>query len=121
MSEAVNAAPKTRPLAWACAAMGGTLLVPPQQPGASFTGAAIDSREVKPGRLFFALAGERVDGFDFCGLAAKAGAAAVVVPAERGLPADCEAVPVIAVGDPRRALGVLAAAVRARFGGRVVG
>jgi len=28
---------------------------------------------VKPGRIFFALPGERVDGFDFCGAAAQEG------------------------------------------------
>jgi UDP-N-acetylmuramoyl-tripeptide--D-alanyl-D-alanine ligase len=86
-----------------------------------FSGAACDSREVKPGRLFFALPGERVDGFDFCGAAAQAGAAAVVVAANRGQPAGCKGIPVIAVADPRRALGDLAAAVRKKYRGRVVG
>lgn len=113
--------PKPRPLSWACVAMGGSMLATPGQPGATFAGAVTDSREVKPGRLFFALPGERVDGFDFCGQAAKAGAAALVVAADRGAPRDCAGVPVIAVGDPRRALGTLAAAVRSRFSGRVVG
>jgi len=101
--------------------MGGTMLVETGHPGATFTGVATDSRQVGPGRLFFALPGERVDGFDFCAAAAKSGAAALVVGAERGTPADCGAVPVIAVPDARRALGDLARAVRARFKGRVVG
>jgi UDP-N-acetylmuramoyl-tripeptide--D-alanyl-D-alanine ligase len=114
-------APKTRPLAWACAAMGGTFLVEPSHQGASFAGAATDSREVKAGRLFFALPGERVDGFEFCADAARAGAVAVVVDATRGRPKGCESVSIIAVADPRRALGDLARAVRARYGGRVVG
>jgi len=113
--------PKARSLSWACAAMGGTMLVAPRQHAATFTGAAVDSREAEPGRLFFALPGERVDGFDFCGQAVEAGAAALVVAAERGLPAACDSVPVIAVPDPRRALGTLAGAVRSRFSGRVVG
>jgi UDP-N-acetylmuramoyl-tripeptide--D-alanyl-D-alanine ligase len=86
-----------------------------------FAGAATDSRAVLPGQLFFALPGERVDGFDFCKDAAKAGAAAVVVAEGRGRPAGCEAIPVIAVADPRKALGDLAAAVRKPFKGRVVG
>lgn len=115
------ATPKPRPLPWACAAMGGTMLATPSRPRATFTGGATDSREVKPGNLFFALPGERVDGFDFCGQAAAAGAAALVVPAVRGMPAGCKGTPVIAVPDPRRALGDLARAVRARFPGRVVG
>jgi UDP-N-acetylmuramoyl-tripeptide--D-alanyl-D-alanine ligase len=121
VTDVAGSSPKARPLGWACAAMGGTMLAEPGHPGANFTGVAIDSREPKPGRLFFALPGERVDGFDFCAGAAKAGAAAVVVTADRGMPVGCTGVPVIAVGDVRRALGDLARAVRARFKGRVVG
>ncbi len=115
--------PKPRPLVWACAAMGGAMLVEPASAGtvATFAGAASDSRQVGPGRLFFALPGERVDGFDFCAQAAQQGAAGIVVSAARGNPAGCEGVPVIAVADVRRALGDLARAVRARFAGRVVG
>jgi UDP-N-acetylmuramoyl-tripeptide--D-alanyl-D-alanine ligase len=113
--------PKARPLAWACAAMGGTLLSEPAAVRATFSGATTDSRQPAPGRLFFALPGERVDGFDFCGAAVAQGAVAVVVAAERGIPAGCDKVAVIAVPDVRRALGDLARAVRARFRGRVVG
>ncbi len=42
------------------------------------TGVSIDSRNVKPGNLFFCLAGERVDGHDFALDAARAGACAIV-------------------------------------------
>ena len=111
-----------RTLAFASKAMGGTLVGAPFALGTSkFAGAASDSREVKPGRLFFALPGERVDGFEFCAAAAQAGAAAVVVAEGRGRPAGCEGIPVIAVADPRKALGDLAAAVRQQYRGRVVG
>ena len=109
-----------RPIAFAVRAMRGTLL----QPGAgdgSFAGAAADSRAVQSGQLFFALPGERVDGFQFAAQAAASGAAAVVVARERGLPAGLPATAVIAVDDPRRALGDLARAVRAEFRGVVVG
>ena len=78
-------------------------------------------RRSRAGQLFFALPGERADGFDFAGQAAAAGAAGVVVAAARGVPAGCDDVAVIAVDDPRRALGDLARAVRAEFRGRVVG
>jgi UDP-N-acetylmuramoyl-tripeptide--D-alanyl-D-alanine ligase len=114
--------PAKRTLAFACKAMGGIAVGEPAALSrASFIGAASDSREVKPGRLFFALPGERVDGFDFCAAAVEAGAAAVVVAAGRGVPPGCGEIPVIGVADPRRALGDLAAAVRKQYRGRVVG
>ncbi len=106
-----------KPISFAIAAMNAKPLV--GDAAGHFEGAASDNREVTPGRLFFALPGERVDGFDFCAQASKAGAAAVVVTAERGAPAGCDRV--LVVEDPRRALGALAAAVRAEFRGRVVG
>jgi UDP-N-acetylmuramoyl-tripeptide--D-alanyl-D-alanine ligase len=115
--------PAHRPLERACQAMGGVLLSPASGSlaGRSFAGAATDNRLVSHGRLFFALKGERVDGFDFCAAAAKAGAAALVVPSARGLPGDVGTVPVIGVADPRSALVELARAVRAEFTGQVVG
>jgi len=55
--------PAKRTLAFACKAMGGTLVGSPAALATTrFAGAASDSREVKPGRIFFALPGERVDG-----------------------------------------------------------
>jgi UDP-N-acetylmuramoyl-tripeptide--D-alanyl-D-alanine ligase len=113
--------PGRRSLALAVQAMGGDWLGgAPLADDAWFAGAATDSRAVGKGRLFFALKGERVDGFDYCAAVAAAGAAAVVVPRDRGLPAGCGA-PVIGVEDPRRALADLARAVRAQFRGQVVG
>ncbi|MXZ36840.1 MAG: UDP-N-acetylmuramoyl-tripeptide--D-alanyl-D-alanine ligase [Holophagales bacterium] len=47
--------------------------------GACYRGAAIDSRRVEGGELFFALPGERTDGHRFVGAALAAGAAAAVV------------------------------------------
>lgn len=52
------------------------------EPDAGFVGAAIDSREVQPGNLFFALPGERVDGHRFVDAAFERGAAACVVSEE---------------------------------------
>jgi len=114
--------PAKRSLVFARRAMGGTVVGTPAALATTrFAGAASDSREVKPGRLFFALPGERVDGFDFCAAAAQAGAAGLVVATGRGWPAGCSGIPVIAVADPRKALGDLAAAVRKQYRGRVVG
>jgi len=118
--------PAVRPLGFAVAAMGGTWLAGADQPGpnAPFAGAAADSRRVRPGQIFFALPGERVDGFDYCGQAAAAGAAAVVVAAARGIPASLAGAPpiaVIGVPDPLVALADVARAVRAQFNGKVVG
>ncbi len=113
------AQPARHALDFACGAMGGTILS--GVGGGTFAGAAADSRAVTPGRLFFALPGAQLDGFDFCGQAAAGGAAAVVVDRARGVPPGCAGVAVIGVADPRRALGALARAVRARFRGQVVG
>lgn len=43
-----------------------------------FSGATLDSRQVKPGMLFVAVKGERVDGHDFIPQALKAGAAGII-------------------------------------------
>ncbi|MCE1173450.1 MAG: UDP-N-acetylmuramoyl-tripeptide--D-alanyl-D-alanine ligase [Propionibacteriales bacterium] len=66
----------------------------------------IDSRKVSPGCLFVALAGERVDGHDFVGTAAAAGAAAVLVGRELDVDAT-----MLVVSDPAAALAALASAV----------
>jgi len=50
------------------------------------TDLALDSRKVKPGTLFFALAGRKTDGAEFAASAVEAGAVAVV--AEKRLPID---------------------------------
>lgn len=84
-----------------------------------FTSVVVDSREVEPGALFFALSGERHDGFDFLDEAADRGAIGAVVPRGREPPdLDLEWFP---VEDPRRALRRLAAAVRRDSPARVVG
>ena len=44
----------------------------------AFSGATLDSRKVKPGMLFVAVKGERVDGHDFIPQARAAGAAGIV-------------------------------------------
>ena len=46
---------------------------------ALITGAAIDSRQIKPGDVFVAIAGEQVDGHDYIAAAREAGAVAALV------------------------------------------
>jgi UDP-N-acetylmuramoyl-tripeptide--D-alanyl-D-alanine ligase len=70
-----------------------------------------DTRSLQAGDLFVALRGERFDAHDFLPQAKAAGAVAAL--AERGL---AEAgLPGLQVADSKQALGVLAAAWRARF------
>ncbi|MET9519863.1 UDP-N-acetylmuramoyl-tripeptide--D-alanyl-D-alanine ligase [Streptomyces sp. NPDC002994] len=73
----------------------------------------IDSREVKPGSLFAAFAGEKVDGHDYAERAVASGAAAVLATRPVGVPA-------IVVDDVTEALGALARAVVERLGTKVV-
>jgi len=58
---------------------------------AQFAGAAIDTRQLQPGQLFIALAGDNVDGHDFLAAAQQAGAAAALVERvqELDLPQIC--------------------------------
>ncbi|OKI05220.1 UDP-N-acetylmuramoyl-tripeptide--D-alanyl-D-alanine ligase [Streptomyces sp. CB02923] len=84
-------------------------------PAAQVTGPVVfDSREVRPGSLFAAFAGERVDGHDYAERAVEAGAAAVLAARPVGVPA-------IVVDDVVAALGALARAVVGRLGTSVVG
>lgn len=73
----------------------------------------IDSREVRPGSLFAALPGDRVDGHDYAERAVAAGAAAVLATRPVGVPA-------IVVDDVVTALGALARAVVEKLGTTVV-
>ncbi|MFD3944591.1 UDP-N-acetylmuramoyl-tripeptide--D-alanyl-D-alanine ligase [Streptomyces sp. NPDC058579] len=83
-------------------------------PAVRITGpVVIDSREVKPGSLFAAFAGEQVDGHDYAARAVEAGAAAVLAARPVGVPA-------IVVDDVQAALGALARAVVERLGTDVV-
>ncbi|WP_322414895.1 UDP-N-acetylmuramoyl-L-alanyl-D-glutamate--2,6-diaminopimelate ligase [Mesorhizobium huakuii] len=71
------------------------------------TGISSDSRQVKPGVVFFALAGTKADGAAYAADAAKRGALAVVT--SKGSSVDGLPVPVLAVDDPRLALALSAA------------
>lgn len=79
-------------------------------------GVNIDTRKLKPGDLFVAIKGERVDGHDFAAEAAAQGALALLVTRRLDT-----ALPQILVDDTQLALGDLASAVRAQSDVRVVG
>jgi UDP-N-acetylmuramoyl-tripeptide--D-alanyl-D-alanine ligase len=89
--------------------------------GAAWVGAVVDNRSDCAGRLFFALAGERVDGHRFARAAFEAGSPAVVVsdPAVADELAAAH-IPYFLVRDARRALFELARAYRRHLGARVV-
>ncbi|ANS64642.1 UDP-N-acetylmuramoylalanyl-D-glutamyl [Streptomyces lincolnensis] len=83
-------------------------------PSAEVTGPVVrDSREVGPGTLFAAFAGERVDGHDFARQVVEAGAVAVLASRPVGVPA-------IVVEDVQSALGALARHVVRRLGATLV-
>lgn len=88
-------------------------------PDSDVRGYSIDSRNLQPGDLFFAIRGRDRDGHDFVGQAFERGAAAAVVEAAQAtrLPARG----LIPVEDTTRALQELARAVRRRWGGRIIG
>lgn len=78
----------------------------------TFTAVGTDSRNVQPGMLFVALRGDRHDGHGFVAEALQRGAAAALVG--EGFVAAPD-MPLLRVGDTRRALGDLAAYWRGRF------
>jgi UDP-N-acetylmuramoyl-tripeptide--D-alanyl-D-alanine ligase len=86
-------------------------------------GAAVDSRLVRPGQLFAAIAGERTDGHLFLRDAVEAGAAGLLVARAPALDQleDLGDVTVVQVPDVLIALGAVAAGWRSRFDPLVVG
>ncbi|UVC06879.1 UDP-N-acetylmuramoyl-L-alanyl-D-glutamate--2,6-diaminopimelate ligase [Rhizobium sp. TH2] len=88
--------------------MGGAYAgVAAQAEGIEISGISSDSRSVKPGDLFFALAGTKADGATYAQDAMARGAAAVVTGLSTAI--SDAAVPVLKVDDPRRLLAISAA------------
>jgi UDP-N-acetylmuramoyl-tripeptide--D-alanyl-D-alanine ligase len=79
-----------------------------------------DSREVRPGDLYWAIVGERLDGHAFAGAAAASGAAAAVV-SRTDLDGVPETFPLIVVDDTIAALQRFAAWKRDRMRADVIG
>ncbi|MEX2355627.1 MAG: UDP-N-acetylmuramoyl-tripeptide--D-alanyl-D-alanine ligase [Thermaerobacterales bacterium] len=88
-------------------------------PDTPLMGVVVDSRAVRPGDLFVALAGERADGHDYAAQAVDRGAAAVLGRRDRA--EALAGMPSVAVEEPLAALGALAAWYRVRFNVPVVG
>ncbi len=78
--------------------------IEPQADAIDVKGLAVDSRAVKPGDLFFALAGSKTDGSRFVDSAIAAGAVAIA-----GDHATSDRVPFVTTPNPRRALALAAA------------
>jgi UDP-N-acetylmuramoyl-tripeptide--D-alanyl-D-alanine ligase len=93
-------------------ACGGRL----QGADAAFTDVVSDSRTLKRGQLFVALAGPHFDGNDFVGAALAAGAAGALVSRAQAL-----ALPQIVVPDTQLSLERAARTWRAHFAGPLVG
>ncbi len=81
------------------------------------TSVIIDSREIKPGAVFFAIKGERLDGHQFVAQALEKGAVGAVVSE---LPENVDK-PLIQVGDTTRALQKLASSIRDRYDVTLIG
>ena len=84
---------------------GDEATIGPQVEGTVVSGLAVDSRAVKPGDLFFALAGSKTDGARFIDAAIASGAVAIV--GDRAL--GGLSVPFVSTKNPRRALSLAAA------------
>src|ERR1700736_3687242 len=80
--------------------------IDPQAEAVVVSGVAVDSRLVKPGDLFFALAGSKTDGARFIDAAIPSGAVAV---AGDHAPGSAPRVPFVVTANPRRALALAAA------------
>lgn len=76
----------------------------------SFDSISTDSRNINPGELFIAVAGDQFDGHNFVAQAQMRGAVAALVSQD----VVCE-IPLIKVSDTRKALGQLAAKRREQF------
>jgi UDP-N-acetylmuramoyl-L-alanyl-D-glutamate--2,6-diaminopimelate ligase len=86
--------------------LGNDAAIEPVAAALEVTGLAVDSRAIRPGDLFFALAGSKTDGARFIAAAIAAGAVAV---AGDHPPQDGCKVPFVTLANPRRALALAAA------------
>lgn len=108
-----------RDVAFAVQAMGGELLS--GSPETVWNGLDFDTRRPQKGKIFFALAGETVDGHDFLARAVLAGAVALVVSQDLRRRVQAAGVAWIQVEDTYTALHDLTRALRREVPKHVVG
>src|SRR6266566_9129049 len=94
---------------------GGTVI---QQPDLATSSVVIDSREVKPDSVFFAIKGDRLDGHQFLSQALQTARGAVVARLENPIPAGKG---VVRVSDTTAALQQLARSIRQRYRFTLIG
>jgi UDP-N-acetylmuramoyl-L-alanyl-D-glutamate--2,6-diaminopimelate ligase len=87
--------------------IGPEARLPPSWASLPITGLTSDSREVKPGYLFAALAGVNTDGTRYIAQAVAKGAAAILL--DEGHAPTPNGMPVLEDADPRRRLALMAA------------
>jgi len=90
---------------------GGQWLGDPADLGVKLSGLGIDSRAVKPGQVFLAVKGDRLDGHEFVNGAQQAGAAISIVD-QTPLAAAAKPQGILKVDDTLKALTQLATAYR---------
>jgi UDP-N-acetylmuramoyl-tripeptide--D-alanyl-D-alanine ligase len=83
-----------------------------QGPDVKVSSVVIDSREVKPDSVFFAIKGDRLDGHQFLPQALQTARGAVVARVPDSIPRDKG---IVRVADTTRALQELARAIRQRY------
>lgn len=88
------------------ALIGSDFQARPEWDAAEIVGLTADSRAVRPGFVFAALSGTKLDGAQFISQAVEKGAAAIIVQAGTDVSVD---IPVIADRNPRRRLALMAA------------
>jgi UDP-N-acetylmuramoyl-tripeptide--D-alanyl-D-alanine ligase len=85
----------------------------------SFSGVAIDSREVEKDTLFIAIKGDRLDGHDFVAQAVASGAGAAIVSREKATELAND-LPLVIVDEPLSAMEDLGRAARARTDAKII-
>ncbi len=83
-----------------------------QNPDVVVSSVVIDSREVKPDSVFFAIKGDRLDGHQFIAQALETARGAVVAQVPPSVPRDKG---IVRVGDTTQALQELARSIRKRY------